>query len=84
MSEQTSGGVIQAGSAVKVAAGTLNIQFPRPFASPPVVVVGSVWQSPGFVGNVDGIQSISSTGFVVNSANASPDYFINWIAYGTM
>lgn len=82
MMDNTAGSVIQAGSNVKVAPGPMTIQFPKPFAAIPVVVVGSVYEAIGTVGNVDGIQSISNASFVVNSANASPQYFVNWIAYG--
>jgi hypothetical protein len=74
---------IQTGVAQKAAAGLLTINFPRPFNNIPVVVISPYWQNAGAQsGNIDTIDSISPSSFTIVSQNASPVYFVTWVAIG--
>ena len=74
---------IQVGTAQKNAQGTLKISFPQPFRGNPVVVVSGMYllQANG-VQHPDTIVNVNSADFTVSSDNASPNYYVNWVAYG--
>jgi hypothetical protein len=74
---------IQTGVAQKAAPGVLTINFPQPFNKIPVVVISPYWENAGQQsGNIDTINSISPSGFTIASQNASPIYYVTWIAVG--
>lgn len=76
--------LIQTGTAQKAAPGLLTIPFPQPFNTLPVVVLSPFWQNANNQsGNIDTIDTVSLSGFTVASLNASPTYFLNWIAIGS-
>jgi hypothetical protein len=75
--------LIQTGMAQKAAPGLLTINFPTPFSAIPTVVISPYWQNAGLQsGNIDTIDTISPASFTIASQNASPVYFVTWIAVG--
>lgn|GEM_PF-4081215 len=76
--------VVQAGTVLKQDNGPLNVSFPIPFTNMPVVVL-----TPNYVVNarLTGPEVVIETtleGFTLDSQNNAVDYFVNWIAYGSM
>ena len=75
--------LIQTGTAQKAAPGLLTINFPQSFSGNPIVVISPFWQGAGQQsGNIDTIDAISPSSFTIVSLNASPIYFVTWIAIG--
>ena len=73
--------VIQTGKTLKAGTGKITINFPKPFAQIPVVVVSSFWENVGSqVGNIETIDTISLESFIIVSSNAATNYYVNWIA----
>lgn len=76
---------IQAGTSQKTGQ-TLQIPFPKPFTGNPVVVVTPYWElQSSWVPTVETIVAVNSENFTVSSGNQAPsNYYINWVAYGTL
>ncbi|GBL12267.1 gp53-like domain-containing protein [Microcystis aeruginosa] len=73
--------VIQTGKTLKAGTGKITINFPKPFAQIPVVVVSSFWENAEkAVGYVETIDTISLESFTVVSSNSATNYYVNWIA----
>ncbi|AGA28446.1 H-type lectin domain-containing protein [Singulisphaera acidiphila] len=69
------------GGAANKNTGTLQINFPRAFAHPPVVTISPYWAGQGQeVGHTDTLSSVTTTGFTVVSANQAANYYVMWLA----
>jgi hypothetical protein len=69
---------IAAGQILKTSASPVFVQFTTPFAVTPTVVLTPNF--PNEVTFVDTVTNVSDTGFTINSPNAGPNYYVNWVA----
>jgi hypothetical protein len=75
--------VIQYGKIAKYVAGQIQVQFSKPFASPPTVVVTPYWESQtNAVGYIETVTNVTTESFTVSSSNHASNYYVNWIAIG--
>ncbi len=76
--------LIQSGVFNKTESGTMTINFPTQFGAPPTVVVSPYWPGTNQVGNIETVTAVTSTSFNVSSGNYGAQYFVNWVAVGTV
>lgn len=62
----------------------LTVRFPVPFTHPPAVIVSPEWTAVTQVVAIPTIHNVSTTSFTMNSVDAAPDYYINWLAIGNI
>jgi hypothetical protein len=68
----------------KLGVGLYRVYFEAPFSSPPVVFLSPWWDgSPGALGYVETLSTVTTEYFEAFSGSAASNYYVHWMAFGS-